>query len=555
MSRTSIALAAALALLGVFLPVEAVAVSLAGAASPLLASVRTGVWICKAMLLVHAALIVALPRLGVSRVRSAALAPDALYEGGRPTRWEWALLGMLLLIGALIRVFRLPNGLWFDEIQTLVDYVRLPMGNILTTYDSQNQHLLYSVLAGGSFGIFGESAWALRLPAAFFGVASLAAMYLFARLVTGRIEALLATALLTFSYHHVWFSQNARGYTGLLLFCLLASGCFVRMVSGRYQRPWLLAFGYALFMALAAYTHITAVLVAVAHFAIWLVLILRTRSRPRGLDAWLPGFGILLAATLTLQLYALVLPQVFGTVVHPPKGAATTAWQSPLWFATEALRGMGRGVPGGWFTLAAGVTVMLVGLVSYWKRSRTLLAIMLLPGLLTALALLGLQHNLWPRLFFFSAGFAVLIAIRGGFALVDGLLPSRFGWLAPVATVGVVVLSASTVPSAWYPKQDFSGAMTWVDRNVQANDAVATVDLTRYPYQAFYGKNYVPVDSVSALERLEQAHPRTWVLYTFPIRLPVVQPAIWARLQQHYTVAARFPGTVGGGAIVVMKSQ
>ena len=520
----------------------------------MLAAVENGVWVFKLMLLVHAALILALPRLSISRTRSAALAPWVTKNVPRPSRWEWAMLGVLLLIGALFRFYRLPNGLWYDEIQTLVDYVRLPMGQILTTYDSQNQHLLYSVLAGGSFGIFGESALALRMPAAVFGVASLAAMYFVARMVTGRIEALLATALLTFSYHHVWFSQNARGYTGLLLFTLLASGCFLRMVAGRYQRPWLLVVGYGVAMALAAYTHITAVLVAVAHFIIWVALYVRA-PRPRGFDAWVPAFGILVAATLTLQLYALVLPQVLGTVLHPPRGAATTAWQSPLWFAAEAVRGLSRGIPGGWFTLAAGLVVVGAGLVSYWKKSRALLAIMVLPALISGAALLLLQHNLWPRFFFFSAGFAVLIVIRGGFALVQWLLPARMQWVAPVVTALVVLASATTVPSAWYPKQDYSGAMTWVDRTADSADAVATVDLTRYPYQVFYRNGYIPVDSLPALEELERSHPRTWVLYTFPIRLAVVQPAIWERLQQHYTVAARFPGTVGGGAIVVMKSQ
>jgi hypothetical protein len=180
---------------------------------------------------------------------------------------------------------------------------------------------------------------------------------------------------------------------------------------------------------------------------------------------------------------------------------------------------------------------------------------MLLPALVSGAALLLLQHNLWPRFFFFSAGFAVLILVRGGFALTEWWLPARVQWIAPVVTALVVLASATTVPKAWSPKQDYSGAMTWIDRMAAPADAVVTVDLTRYPYQAFYRKPYQPVDSLAVLERVEQTHPRTWVLYTFPIRLAVVQPGIWERLEQQYRVAARFPGTVGGGAIVIMESK
>ena len=75
MSRTNIAFAGALALIGVLLPVDSVAASLAGVGSPMLAAVTHGMWVFKLMLLVHAALILALPRLSIARTRSAALAP------------------------------------------------------------------------------------------------------------------------------------------------------------------------------------------------------------------------------------------------------------------------------------------------------------------------------------------------------------------------------------------------------------------------------------------------------------------------------------------------
>ena len=56
---------------------------------------------------------------------------------------------------------------------TLVEFVRLPVREIVTTYTSLNNHVLYSLLAHASVGLFGESAWTLRLPAVLFGIASI----------------------------------------------------------------------------------------------------------------------------------------------------------------------------------------------------------------------------------------------------------------------------------------------------------------------------------------------------------------------------------------------
>ncbi len=540
-----------LAAVAVLLPVRSLATGLAGAGSPLLGQVVAGVWCLKAMLLLHAGLLAWSRRWG--QHPSAPLLEDHELRPARgSTRWETAVLGALLAAGLAIRLNHLGAGLWFDEIQTLVDYVRLPFGRVLTTYDSQNQHLLYSLFAAGAVRAFGESAWALRLPAALFGVASLWALYRFGRLVTGGVETLLAVGLLTFSYHHVWFSQNARGYTGLLLWTLLGSAVFLRLLRGGERGMGRLAALYGACMALAAYTHITAVLVVVAHLLVLAVLLPARRVAPR--RAWAPLAGILLSASFSLLLYALVLPQVFGTVVHPPRAAAGTEWQSASWFAAEALRGLARGVPGGWLTLVVAGLVTGAGLLSYWRQSRAVTGVMLVPGFLSAAAIVALHHNLWPRFFFFSAGFAVLIAMRGGFRLGELLLPVPARRLIPAAAVLVIAASAATVPRAWHPKQDFAGAGRYIDRAAGPDDAVVTVDLTRYPYREYDRRPWTEVDSIAGLLAVEAGHRRTWVLYTFPIRLQAVAPELWQRLQTHYRKAAVFPGTVGGGAVVVMVS-
>ena len=84
---------------------------------------------------------------------------------------------------------------------------------------------------------------------------------------------------------------------------------------------------------------------------------------------------------------------------------------------------------------------------------------------------------------------------------------------------------------------------------------LVVVDLTEYPYRTYLGEPWSPVEDVASLMEIERQHQRTWVLYTFPIRLAAAHPDIWTRLQENYETRAVFPGTVGGGAIVVMVNR
>ena len=152
--------------------------------------------------------------------------------GAAEPRGYSGILGILACAFAL-RLYKLDLGLWYDEVLTYVGYARMPFGEILTTYNNENQHFVFTLLAHACFVIFGEGAWALRLPGALFGVASIWALYLFARQVGSTRQALFAAALFTFSYHHIWFSQNARGYSGLLFWVLLSSYFLLRAHAGR----------------------------------------------------------------------------------------------------------------------------------------------------------------------------------------------------------------------------------------------------------------------------------------------------------------------------------
>jgi hypothetical protein len=366
---------------------------------------------------------------------------------------------------------------------------------------------------------------------------------------------LFAAALLAVSHHHVWFSQNARGYTGLLLYTLLGSEAFLRLLSAREPRGIGALVEYGLWMALATLTHATAVFAVAAHGLVALGALVASRPRAVGPNRTRPLLALVLAGAISFALHALVLPQFVATLLAPTMPGAQTEWKDPLWLVTETLSGLARGIPGGFVTLALGSAVALLGVVSYARQSLAALGTFLLGTLITIAALLATKHNLWPRMFFFSAGFFVLIAVRG-VVEAAGLLrrwldPARISTFAGAGLAATCLASLWTVPGAWRPKQDFEGARAFVETSRAPGDAVATVDMTVMPYADFYTAPWTPVDNVEALQALESAHARTWVVYSTPTRMRAAQPQIWEHLQLHYRVAETFWGTLGGSEIVV----
>lgn len=550
----SLALLCALAALA--LPPEWLAAATAGEGSPRLASVVLGAWILKALLLVQAGLAwLASRRAPSAGEHEPLLARGALAVPPVAHAELAAVLGLLILAAAL-RLHDLSNQLWFDEIDTLVHYARRPLGVVLTTFDSQNQHLLYSVLARISCVAFGDCAFALRLPAALFGVASVWALWRFARRVAPPREAWLATALLAVSYHHVWFSQNARGYTGLLFFSLLGSSAFLELLTRRSARERRPVLAYAVCMALAIAVHVTALFVVAAHGLVWLWTLGSSRSRAVGANRWGPAWGFALTALFALTAYALVLPQFPSTMLAKSMPGAATEWKNPLWLASETATGLARGLPGGWLALGAGALVFALGAWSYWRQGPGLLALFLLPIAVTVTAIVAAHHNLWPRFFFSSAGFLVLLVLRGVSSGVElGLGAERGRKVFAVAGVVLCLGSAATVPRAWGPKQDFEGALAFVRASAAPADAVATIEMTDLPYQEYLHAGWASVASLDQLLELEARHPRVWIVYCTPTFLRARQPEVWRRLQEEYAEAKVFPGTVGGSEVVVRSRR
>jgi hypothetical protein len=482
--------------------------------------------------------------------------PDAVALP--PLPWPSAVIFAAVIVGAIgVRLFGLGEGLWIDEVVTLVSYARQPFGHILTTYDSQNQHLLYSLMAHASFVLFGESVWALRLPAVLFGVAGIWALFRLAREVSDTREALLSAAVLAFSYQHIWFSQSARGYTGLLLWSLVSTSLLLRALRGGGSRLWLL---YAASAALGVLTHQTMLFVVIGQFVVYVYAYRAPAAHTNRLDRWwIPIFGgFMPAALLTLMSYTLVLPQ-FRTVASTDVSNVAT-WLSPLWTVRELIGGMHLGPTFGAGVIGA-LVILLLGLRSYARTEPAIPILLIVPAAVGVSVMIAFKHPVWPRFFFFATGFGILVLIRGIGEL--GRLTARFvrwpaarGSVAATAvTLLAIVVAGVSLKYVYLPKQDFVGARNFVNASRRPGDVVVTVGVARIPFGMYFSDGWQSAGTAGEVNQLRRTNKRTWLLYTLPVEMASAHADVLALLDREFTLVRRFDGTLNGGTIFVYRAD
>jgi 4-amino-4-deoxy-L-arabinose transferase-like glycosyltransferase len=470
----------------------------------------------------------------------------------------------ILALGVGVRGIGLGGAFWVDEVDSVVNSVRLPLRRLVTTYASENQHPLYSLLAKGSVGLFGESEWAARLPAVVMGVASLAAVARLGAQGVDPASGLLAALLLAVSGHHVWFSQNARGYTGLLLFTLLATSELFVLLRRAPHEPWRgAAARYALWCGLAAYTHLTAVFAFAGHAIAWVAF--RAESRVAGRKALL---AMASGALVTLLLYAPILGDVVRAFTARVEQASVQVvrvepWTRPWWAIRQAVEGFGLGA----WSLAGGAVAAALGcagVASIWRRGgpggRFLVLAHLAAAAAGLLVLVGLRRHLYPRFFLFEAGFAALAIVQGARAAGDWIACRRgcageSGLGISFALAAAAGFALTLLPVYAHPKQDFVGARDFVEAQAAPGDAKVAVGPAKLALPGYYAPTWKTADTAEELSSLRRAAPRAWVVYTLPEQLRAARPDVAEALARDFQIVRELPGSLGGGTVYVARSR
>jgi mannosyltransferase len=384
---------------------------------------------------------------------------------------EWAVLALTTIAAAAFRAHALASKtFWLDEGMS-VGIARLDWYNFVRILwrREANMSLYYLLLR---FWLhLGNGEAFIRALSVILAVATVPAIYFLGRQVFDSRIGLIAAALLAVNAFHVRWSQEARGYSLMVLLCVLSTLFFVRAL-GEPSRPNRVA--WILFSALAVYAHFFAGLLLCLQ---WLSLRLLRPTRGN----FNRDFG----------WAALAVSPVVSFI------AATGA--GPLrWVHRPGLRGL-------WdfalqFTGSGGALLLIAYLVACvaavfgadrWKewrvpfdvwRGRYLLLWLLFPPLF--IALLSFARPLFvPRYFIFCLPALFLLAAAG-------LMRLRSAWLWAAAALLLVALSARGTVMHWNDfdpeRDDWRTASHYILANTRPDDALMFhIAAARMPYE-FY---------------------------------------------------------------------
>jgi len=206
------------------------------------------------------------------------------------------LLVFLTFSGLVFRLAALNVPVTYDEAYTYVGFASQGLWAALSDYSLPNNHIFHTILVFFSTRLFGNSPWALRLPALLAGSALIPAIYALGKRLYSPETGLLAAALAAWLPVLIRYSTEARGYTLLGLFTLLSILLAHEALRRNRWRDWALL---SLSNALGFFT-LPLMLYPAGGIYLWLAL-----EGPRSrsfLGRWF-GSGIL-TGMLTLLAYA-----------------------------------------------------------------------------------------------------------------------------------------------------------------------------------------------------------------------------------------------------------
>ena len=463
-------------------------------------------------------------------------------------RKEILLLALIIIISGILRFYDANTQLWLDEISAWLNSIQRPFAQIVSEWPGVASHIFFEVLSHLSVTIFGFSPIALRLPAIIFGVLSVYAMYRVARLIGDWQFAIFASALFGASYHHIYYSQNARGYTALICLYLLTTECIMRMTR-TLDTSLSLSIAYAILGTLAAYAHPFGGLIVAGQFVFLLghSMVVRKRYMP----SWPLIAPFVAIGIMTALLYAPFFDEI---IAYAANNAATYGSDQPAVESSlfaELLDGLLNAFMG-WPGLIIALLAMLIGATWWLVTSPASIFLFGLPVGIQLLIFVALGFGLHPRYFVIilpAIYIAVVFAVE---ALLQLSAASRRGAYRPCIYVLLILISFVPLNDYYkYPMQDYTSALSYVESHQSATDLRFGIHSSGYVLTDFYKHDFPRVDTLDDLKTQERRNSNVWLVVSLESIIADGAPQLIEYIHSNYDRRAKFPGTVGNGTVSV----
>jgi hypothetical protein len=456
------------------------------------------------------------------------------------TRIEVIVLGLITAAGFALRFFRLGEwSFWPDElfsIGTRPDgFTENPLWRSLAT-----DLIRYTALA------LGPSEWSARLVPALIGAVSVPLLYPLLRRSMQRAGvqsgdgwgagALFATALLALSPWHIYWSQNARFYTLLLLFFNL--GLLLFYLGFEEDRPAYLV-AALVFIGLAARERLAALLGAPVFLLYIVLLVLLRYERPKGLN--LRNLAIFFGPAALVGL-AMLLPILLQLGAWQQGFARINT--SPAFLAAGTIYYVGLPVA----VFAGGAGLYLAGFGRWCGRQRLplLLGLAALTPLVLLMALAQVQYAANRYGFFALYGWLALAGL--GFQVLWQRLAGAGGkggvrWAVLVAATLLAMYAGDLFQYFTVQKgnrDDWRGALTYVAEHGRPGDRVIASDYDIFAYYLGEPFVYRTWGEAAAEMALLEETPGRRIWYVEDMTVEELHPGALAEMRAQATPEADF---------------
>jgi uncharacterized membrane protein len=217
---------------------------------------------------------------------------------------QYVWLSLITLLAAVLRFYKLGEwSFWIDELYT-INHANAHFSSLSLIFENippaRNWVPVSVILTAQVLNFLEVSEWSARLASVLISILSIPILYFPTRRMFSERVALIAVLLLAVAPWHIYWSQNARFYTSLLLFYTLALMAF-HFGLERNRMGYFILFYALLYLAFSErlFAFFIFPVIAVYLVALWIFRF----EKPQGLT-WrnmvLAGLPILVGAVIEL---------------------------------------------------------------------------------------------------------------------------------------------------------------------------------------------------------------------------------------------------------------